>query len=70
MNLNDIPTPESDEVFGPKVFGTRSRVCRDLERRLTIARTALEAITHDMHASQMIHDLRIQTLKLTAPPEQ
>ena len=39
--MNEIPTPESDEVFGPRVTGVRSRKCRDLERRLTIANNAL-----------------------------
>lgn len=38
--MND--TPESDEVFGPRVTGVRARKCRDIERRLTIAREALE----------------------------
>lgn len=39
----------------------------DLKRRLTVAREALESITHDMGASQNIHNLCARTLTQTAP---
>lgn len=67
MNLEEIPTPETDEIYLMRPEGIRARKCRDLERRLHLARTALESITHDMGASQMIHALCAQTLKLIEP---
>ena len=42
--LEDYPTPESDKVFGPGVFGYRSHACRSLERRLAACREALDEI--------------------------
>lgn len=75
MNMNEIPTPESDVVWSEYL---KSNYCTkdveklrklhcDLERRLTIAREALESITHDMGASQNIHNLCARTLTQTAP---
>jgi hypothetical protein len=40
---------------------------RDLLAKLDMARTALESITHDMGASQNIHDLCALTLRQTQP---
>lgn len=39
----------------------------DLERKLAACRTTLESITHDMGASQTIHNLCAETLELTKP---
>lgn len=40
---------------------------RALQAKLAAARIALESITHDMGASQSIHDLCATTLNLTKP---
>jgi hypothetical protein len=40
---------------------------RELERKLAACRTTLESITHDMGASQAIHNLCAETLELTKP---
>ena len=63
--MND--TPESDEVFGPRVTGVRARKCRDLERRLTIAREALTKILNSTMDPRRIEPLIEETLTLTAP---
>ena len=60
-------TPESDEVFGPRVTGVRARKCRDLERRLTIARDTLTRITNSPMRYNYREKLIEETLKQIAP---
>ena len=68
--MND--TPESDEVFGPGVTGVRARKCRDLERRLTVAREALVEVDKSLEEmtyspTGYIRTLVSKTLASTAP---
>lgn len=65
--MNDIPTPESDEVFGPKVDGIRARKCRDLERRLILARSALSKIISTSTSIENAEDMAAIALNITAP---
>ena len=65
-----VPTPETDQAWASWPYagpGMSVHVGRDLERRLTVAREALEGISHDMAATQQIHDLCIQAITQTAP---
>ena len=68
MELNETPTPISEAArlhhFGGVVDIS---VSQDLERKLAACRTTLESITHDMGASQQIHDVCAETLELTKP---
>ena len=64
------PTPETDTLYNPENGWTGVvpiNHARRLERRLTVAREALEGISHDMAATQQIHDLCIQAITQTAP---
>ena len=64
--MSTDPTPESDEVFGPKVSGVRSRKCRDIERRLIAARTTLLVISKGS-ASWRIRKLAAEAFNATRP---
>lgn len=68
MNFDQIPTPESDEVFGSRVNGIRSRKCRDLERRLTVAREALGRLEKLSLCGRAYEEIE-QTLTQTAPKQ-
>lgn len=69
MSIQDIPTPESDEVFGPRVMGVRSNKCRDLERRLTVARRALWEIANNIFYTSEAEDIAEEALTRTAPKQ-
>jgi len=74
MSLEHLPTPESDLFYSSFSDG---EACpsqaewlyklQDLERRLTVAREALDSITHDMGATPAIHQLCTESLTQTAP---
>lgn len=75
--MNETPTPITDaaekspfqHAVGcppPNYMSVESGIVRDLECCLSIARTALKSITHDMGASQNIHKLCAETLEATA----
>jgi hypothetical protein len=65
MKFVHYPTPESDEVFGPRVFGERSKKCRSLETRLAQCREALQVVHKT--GSWRLRKLAADTLKETAP---
>lgn len=53
MNMENIPTPETDalcERIGDPAYATNPRTdkCRDLERRLAVAREAIKAMIADL----------------------
>lgn len=53
--------------LGQPIYPAIEPGVRDLQAKLDTARTALESITHDMGASQNIHDLCTLTLLQTKP---
>lgn len=61
--LNELRTWVGLPVLNPYIPGG----VQDLRFKLTLARTALESITHDMGAGQNIHNLCAETLTATAP---
>ena len=74
MNLDQIPTPESDVVWSEylksnyctKDIEKLRKLHRDLERRLTLAREALRGV-HETSSSSRLRRVAKETLTLTAP---
>ena len=73
--MNEIPTPETDALYNPENGWTGVvpiDYARDLERRLTVAREALQAVSDaggnycDLLTSQGISE---KALTLTAPKQ-
>ena len=66
--MNHIPTPETDAWIGHGIGGLEvvpASCARDLERRLTIARKALESIANEPLSQASIEKLAEETLELT-----
>ena len=75
MNIDEIPTPETDAVRDRLIVGCyEPHECfrewqnshRDLERRLTIARETLWGV-HDTSSSSRLRRVAKEALALTAP---
>lgn len=73
MNIDEIPTPETDAAFKQWLLESdkshrirmRSKM-RDFERRLTIARETLWGV-HDTSSSSRLRRVAKEALALTAP---
>jgi len=73
MNIDEIPTPESDDCYhkcvltpGPGNGLVMRSKMRDLERRLTIAREALMAIADKSANLEHAERMADRAVKLTA----
>jgi len=75
MNIDEIPTPESDDCYhkcvltpGPGNGLVMRSKMRDLERRLTIAREALWGV-HDTSSSSRLRRVAKEAAIQTAPKQ-
>ena len=76
MNMNEIPTPETDAFFRQDALKNLDKYpaaafARDLERRLAIARDALEILETSLRAYSLppasMHSIVQTALTQTAP---